>query len=563
MKMDATATTNTTASCKWLRICFWCAALALGAADAWATRFTMNPDGISYLDMGDAYLRGDWHMAINAYWSPLYSWILGLFLKVLRPPAYWEYPIVHLVNFLIYMVALGCFEFFLYWFIRSQPKQEGEKGLPEWAWWTLGYALFTVSSVLLIGLGLVSPDMAVAAMTYLLAGFLLRIRCGNTGRCTFLILGMALALGYFAKTVMFPIGLVFLGVAAYPWGKRRTREFLPALIVAGAISTPFIAAISLATHHLTIGESARWNYLVFVNGVRPFYPQGSAHPPHSILDKPVTYEFSDTVDGTFPPWFHPSYWQTGIKPRVDLEAERRRILLSGLIYTSLFFSPFLLLSTTLGYLILVLIAPQPAKCLANANWSLLVVAVSAMCAYAVLLVEYRYVAPFVCLFSLACFSGVSLPTSLTSSRIVAAVVLVIATTLIASSVRTVISGLQSSQPTYQSAAAALRNKGIREGDRLALLWKEDWNHGAVEGAFVPRLLKAKIVAEVIDPSGFWNADAATRTRVFEALRKTGAKAILTRDAPASADGAWEQIGGTDYYVHMLLPETARAVSLGP
>jgi hypothetical protein len=31
----------------------------------------MNPaDGISYLDIGDAYWRGDWHMAINAFWSP-------------------------------------------------------------------------------------------------------------------------------------------------------------------------------------------------------------------------------------------------------------------------------------------------------------------------------------------------------------------------------------------------------------------------------------------------------------------------------------------------------------
>ena len=84
-----------------LRIFFWSLALVLGASQAWATRFTMNPDGISYLDMGDAYWRGDWHMAINAYFSPLYSWILGFFMKVLRPSPYWEYPLAHLVNFLI------------------------------------------------------------------------------------------------------------------------------------------------------------------------------------------------------------------------------------------------------------------------------------------------------------------------------------------------------------------------------------------------------------------------------------------------------------------------------
>src|SRR3954452_20137182 len=86
-----------------LRISCWLIALALGAAQAWATRFTMNPDGVSYLDIGDAYWRRDWPNAINAYWSPLYSWILGGFLKVIKPSIYWEYPLVHLVNFLIYV----------------------------------------------------------------------------------------------------------------------------------------------------------------------------------------------------------------------------------------------------------------------------------------------------------------------------------------------------------------------------------------------------------------------------------------------------------------------------
>src|SRR5437763_13830751 len=92
-----------------VRIFLWLLAIALGAVQAWATRFTMNPDGISYLDIGDAYWRGDWHMAINAYWSPLYSWLLGFCVEVLKPSAYCEYPIAHWVSFLIYVAAIGCF----------------------------------------------------------------------------------------------------------------------------------------------------------------------------------------------------------------------------------------------------------------------------------------------------------------------------------------------------------------------------------------------------------------------------------------------------------------------
>src|SRR6266566_7858750 len=106
-----------------LRIGCWFVALALGAIDAWVTRFTMYPDGVSYLDVGDAFWRADWHNAINAYWSPVYPLIAGLFLKVFKPSIYGEYPLVHLVNFLIYVVALICFEFFFSGFVAQQIER--------------------------------------------------------------------------------------------------------------------------------------------------------------------------------------------------------------------------------------------------------------------------------------------------------------------------------------------------------------------------------------------------------------------------------------------------------
>jgi len=41
-------------------------AVALGGLHTWAaiSRFSMNPDGIAYLDMADAYMRGDWRAAV-------------------------------------------------------------------------------------------------------------------------------------------------------------------------------------------------------------------------------------------------------------------------------------------------------------------------------------------------------------------------------------------------------------------------------------------------------------------------------------------------------------------
>lgn len=127
-----------------LRSACWSVLLVLGAAQAWATRFTMNPDGVSYLDIGDAYWRCDWQNAINAYWSPLYSWILGFFINVIKPTAYWEFPLVHLVNFLIYVVALGCFELLLTELVSPDNSLTGSQGLSQSQLRLLGYALFVL-----------------------------------------------------------------------------------------------------------------------------------------------------------------------------------------------------------------------------------------------------------------------------------------------------------------------------------------------------------------------------------------------------------------------------------
>src|SRR5262245_29254056 len=95
--MILSARSSRTESILWSRTHCRMLAVTLGGLHAWtaATQQSMNEDGISYLDMGDAYLRGDWNMAVNTVWSPLYSWILGGTMKVIRPSMAWEFPVVH------------------------------------------------------------------------------------------------------------------------------------------------------------------------------------------------------------------------------------------------------------------------------------------------------------------------------------------------------------------------------------------------------------------------------------------------------------------------------------
>ncbi|HYY41790.1 MAG TPA: hypothetical protein VE775_03595, partial [Pyrinomonadaceae bacterium] len=99
---------------------YWLIALALGLLQAWGRRHTsadgllyVGADSIAYLDQGDAWLRGDWATALNAMWSPLYSWLLGLALRICQPSPYQEFTVARLLNFLIYAAALAAFAYCL------------------------------------------------------------------------------------------------------------------------------------------------------------------------------------------------------------------------------------------------------------------------------------------------------------------------------------------------------------------------------------------------------------------------------------------------------------------
>ena len=189
----------------------------------------MNADGISYLDIGDAYFRADWVNAINPVWSPLYSWILGFANFVIRPSIQWEFPVVHLVNFIIYLIALSSFEF-MWKRVRKSEASNESYAIPDPWWWTLGYLLFIWISLSLIEIWAVTPDMLMAVFVFLAAGLIAQIRLERKLAGGFLSLGLVLGFGYLSKSFMFATSIVFLAIA---WivQKRPGRKILLAASV--------------------------------------------------------------------------------------------------------------------------------------------------------------------------------------------------------------------------------------------------------------------------------------------------------------------------------------------
>ena len=534
----------------------------MGALHAWDARHNMNADGISYLDIGDAYFRGDWKMAINAYWGPLYSWLLGLAMIVIKPSSYYEFTVVHLVNFMIFLFTLGCFHFFLMQLINyhhfRMDKASGNFGvtLPEWAWIALGYSLFLRSSLNLITIASVTPDMCVAAFVYLASGILLRIRRGSTNYFTFALLGIVLGFGYLAKAAMFPLAFVFLSLSVLSTGNLRAAlpRAMIALIVFLFIAGPFLIAISIEKGRFTFGDSGKYNYWWHVNRNYTFHwdgtPPGSGtpmHPNRKIFHAPTIYEFGTPIGGTYPVWYDPSYWNEGIKIHFDLKEQLKIIknVLKGYYHTFypdygvLIFSSFILY--LMGHRRWLAV-----KDIAE-HWSLFIPAVTALCMYSLVAVDDRYVAPFFTLLWLGIFSGIRLPDSVESKRLLRSVTIIIVIAMMITTTRNLMQFETPLSHTHWQVADALNKMGVLPGDKVASI-------GESHAHFWARLAKVRIVAEIPykETDNFWKADSLVKSNVIKTFGRTGAKVIVTNRVPTDVSPiGWQRIGNTNYYANML------------
>ena len=402
-------------------------AILLGLLHTWAAirSYSMNPDGISYLDIGDAALRADWATAINPVWSPLYAWLLGAVNYVVRPSMAWEFGVVQIVNFTVFLGALAAFEFFWRELRQEQDSHPGTPLLPDWGWQGLGLVLFIWSALSLIELWAVTPDMLMAIFVFFAAGFLVRLRRGKRRPATFMMLGLALGLGYLAKSPMFLLAFVFLGAAYFAAGgvKQNIGGAAAGLLVFLAISLPYVALISRQAGQLTFGSVGRVTYLRHVNQIA--YPDPDigffTHPPQKIHSEPAVYDLTGPVGGTYPLSHDPSYWFDGLPAEINLRQQGDRLLASAIFYLDLFLRQEG--GVLVGAAVLWFMSRRARLGLRDVlnKWGLALVAAAALAMYAPVLVEGRYVGAFVLLIWGDVWSNLRLPANAASQRLLTGV----------------------------------------------------------------------------------------------------------------------------------------------
>jgi len=567
---------------KYLKITLWLIAILLGVTQTWSNRYTVWPDAVSYLDIGDAYLRGEWSVAINECWSPLYSWLLGVPLFILKPSPYWEVSVIKLVNFLIYIFALACFNFFLSEIIFYYQVEISERSqsriifnIPDQIWLVAGHFLFIWSSLRWLIVYRDSPDMCVTALVYLATGIVLRVYTKSPSWLSFILLGIVLGLGYLAKSVMLPLAFVFLAVALFSVGnfRKAAPRILVALLVFIMISAPFVVALSVEKGHLTFGNAGKLNYAWYVSPGAPDFhwqgePYGSGipkHPTRKIFNNPGVYEFAKPIEATYPPWYDPSYWNEGLAPTFNLRAQIKTSLKNIAVCYELFLG-----NLVFGYLILVCMGDcfLPSIKALIANWRILIPAAAGLAIFILAttisgrlsswgLLQLRYIAPFVVLLFAGVFTSVRFPDSKESKKLLISltifVLAIVSNDIFHQFGREIWTEFRTpAQHIQWQVANNLAQFGVQSGDKVAIL-----GIAPDDGQYWARLAQVKVVSDIEDTESFWKADVTVMSEALRAVASTGAKVIVSiptdgvqRSSLISRLG-WKQVSNTNYYAYVL------------
>jgi hypothetical protein len=556
------------------RLAFWAAIICSWLVQALAARHTLDADGVSYLNIANAGLQGNWHAFVNGYWSPGYPFLLAVWFKLLRPSPFHEPLAVRMLAVVTLVVALLSFEYFSKVFLEFRRKdfdgreEENSELLSDGTIRVAGCVLFFWMTTFWTTARLDQPDILVF-IVYLLASALgMRIVLAPGSWSLYALFGAVLGLAYLVKVVMFPLAFVFF--AALLLHNEVRRAFWKVALgfaVFILVALPFVSALSRVKGRLTYGDSGAVNYLQMIgteNDRMPWYGNATGMAPAvpPLLAAPHIDAYIPYLSlGTYPPWADPSYGFKGASHRFYLAQQLNRIHVDLRVYFELF--AVRLGALVCGIVILFFCAGSLLRVatLFFRQPMLWVPAIAGLGLYALVRVDGRFLAGFAIALFAACVAAVRLPAAEFRAKLERGVVLAFALLLLAQVLVEVgHDGVKllrrDSYPDWQ-VVTTLRNLGVQPGDRVSYMGDTLSDH---VWAYLGRLsLISEIPPE--DVNTFWAASPEEKQRALDWLAASGSKILVTRNVPDSAlSFGWKNVAGTDYFVLPLPDESKRSVA---
>ena len=210
--------------------------------------YQIDPDGISYISISLKYLKGD-SQAVNAYWSPLLSWLIVPLLKIGVDPIYaLKYVNIILGNIFLALIVIFANLFHLPKYIRIY---QSILSIPLIVYFTLFYS---------------TPDFLLLVIGLIYALIFLKNKVFSDTRDYF-YLGIIISLGFLAKAYfLFFFFIHFLALVALNLkGFRKNISFyklfyllVPVILVVGS----WVGLLSLRYGRIIVSSAGEYNYKI-------------------------------------------------------------------------------------------------------------------------------------------------------------------------------------------------------------------------------------------------------------------------------------------------------------
>jgi hypothetical protein len=245
-------------------------ALGLWAIQSYVQQ--MNPDGISHISIARKYWAGDLGAAINAYWSPFYSWLLAPFLGAGIVPGL-ATKVLALVLGLVLLLGV--------WQIARQL------GLGLWTAALVCVALVPVT--LDLGMTMITSDLLATTMVVLYLVVMTKPE-GLVTRRDAIAAGLLGGLAYLAKSYMLGLFVVHY-TAVMLWRLRVLQESrrrhlalaAASFATCGVIVAAWTSALSLKYDRFIMGSAGAYNHALHhpIERGHPHHIDGLQRPPNA------------------------------------------------------------------------------------------------------------------------------------------------------------------------------------------------------------------------------------------------------------------------------------------
>lgn len=326
-------------------------------------RNQINPDGVSYIQTARQYAEFDFKTAINGYWAPLLSWLLVPFIWLNIDPLY-GFRVINILLVLLIVIAS------LYILNKKRRVSKPEQIAQFTYLSSFGVLLSTWGS------SVVSPDLLSGVALTLVLFCVYKYKEKNTVARS-ILLGLALALLYFSKSVGFYISIVIvLSLISYELytNKKTSKPTLLATAIFLFFSCIWISLISIKYHSPTISTASSYNFALI----------GPDRPPHPQTTQ--GYVPTRNQDDVWA-WDDPSYFNLPSWKITEHKTYYLHFILSNFSQTITFF----LSSTLLVFFGIFAVSTKLKKKNLNlVGYLLALLSLVVIAAYSVLAVDARY-----------------------------------------------------------------------------------------------------------------------------------------------------------------------------